>query len=665
MGIVVVADRRFHRDRFLGDFHDLADLVLWHFHLDRQGGRIGFRARFLQDLAGDPVHLVDRLDHVHGNADRARLVGDRARDGLADPPGRIGRELVAAAILELVDRLHQANIAFLDQIEELQAAVRVFLGDRNDQAQVGLRHFALGLACLHFTGRHLAVDVAQVRQRQYNPRLQVDQALLQFLDGRNVAAQDGAVRVSCVDFAIDPVEVGFIAGEDLDEVGARHAAAVHGHVEDLLLDMAHFIDLAAQGVAQLFHHLGREADAQQLLRNGVLRLGVGLGVVAFFLESAAHLVELLRNDGKFFQRRTFQRFQLLGREAGSAGSVRLFLFFDFLFFRFAFFLVFFDGSGHDRRGGDRFAFIDEAVDDFVDLDLFVGDAVGGGDDFGDRHGTGGNGLDHVFQAIFDALGNLDLAFARQQLDRAHFAHVHAHGVGGAAKVGIDGRQCSLGRRFRLVIAGDNGNVIGQQQRFRIGRVFVDGDAHVIEGTDDAFDGFRIDDVFGQVIVDFRVGQETAFLAELDQCLEFLAPALEFFLARFRVGRERVLQQRALFRLAVLGLGLVDGLQFGPLDGVQGGDFIIFWLEFFWLAAAAAWYFYRRQDIPGRIDGRQSGGVGGLADHGRAGHARFWPVERLFGFRGNFSGLYSRFGFGFLDWHRRFRLHNDLLYGGLG
>ena len=31
----------------------------------------------------------------------------------------------------------------------------------------------------------------------------------------------------------------------------------------------------------------------------------------------------------------------------------------------------------------------------------------------------------------------DLAFARQQLDRAHLAHVHAHRVGGAAELGIE------------------------------------------------------------------------------------------------------------------------------------------------------------------------------------------------------------------------------------
>ena len=105
-------------------------------------------ADLVQHLAAGADDLVDRLDHVHGDADGARLVGDRAGDRLADPPGGVGRELVAAAVLELVDRLHQADVAFLDQVEELQAAVGVFLGDRDDEAQVGLDHFLLGLTRL-------------------------------------------------------------------------------------------------------------------------------------------------------------------------------------------------------------------------------------------------------------------------------------------------------------------------------------------------------------------------------------------------------------------------------------------------------------------------------------------------------------------------------------
>ena len=60
-----------------------------------------FGRRLAADLLHQPArnleHAVDRLDHVHGDADGARLVGDGARDGLADPPCRIGGELVALA----------------------------------------------------------------------------------------------------------------------------------------------------------------------------------------------------------------------------------------------------------------------------------------------------------------------------------------------------------------------------------------------------------------------------------------------------------------------------------------------------------------------------------------------------------------------------------------
>ena len=88
------------------------------------------------------------FDHVHGHTDGARLIGERAADRLPDPPGGVGRELVAAPVLELVDRLDQADVAFLDEVEELQATIGVFLGDRDDEAQVCLHHFLLCLARL-------------------------------------------------------------------------------------------------------------------------------------------------------------------------------------------------------------------------------------------------------------------------------------------------------------------------------------------------------------------------------------------------------------------------------------------------------------------------------------------------------------------------------------
>ena len=50
-----------------------------------------------------------------------------------------------ALVFELVDRLHQADVPLLNQVEELQSAVGVFLGDGDDQAKVCFDQFALGL----------------------------------------------------------------------------------------------------------------------------------------------------------------------------------------------------------------------------------------------------------------------------------------------------------------------------------------------------------------------------------------------------------------------------------------------------------------------------------------------------------------------------------------
>src|SRR5262245_51996055 len=162
MTVLFLADRRLERDRLLGDLQDLSDLVDRDLHLGRDLFRSRFAAELLDELAGGPDELVDGLDHVHGNADGAGLVGDRAGDGLADPPGRVGRELVAAAILELVDGLHQADVAFLDQVEELQTTVRVLLRDRDHQPKIRLDHLLLGLRGLDLTGLddgHDALDL--------------------------------------------------------------------------------------------------------------------------------------------------------------------------------------------------------------------------------------------------------------------------------------------------------------------------------------------------------------------------------------------------------------------------------------------------------------------------------------------------------------------------
>ena len=111
---------------------DLGDLL---------GG--GLAAQLGDELALGAADLVELLDDVDRDADRARLVGQRAGDRLADPPGRVGRELEALAVVELLGRADEPERALLDEVEEGQALVAVVLRDRDDQAEVRLDHLLL------------------------------------------------------------------------------------------------------------------------------------------------------------------------------------------------------------------------------------------------------------------------------------------------------------------------------------------------------------------------------------------------------------------------------------------------------------------------------------------------------------------------------------------
>ncbi len=166
----------------------------------------------------------------------------------------------------------------------------------------------------------------------------------------------------------------------------------------------------------------------------------------------------------------------------------------------------------------------------------------------------------MLQTLLDPLGDLDLAFARQELDRAHLAHVHAHRIGRAAELGIERRRSGFG--FLLdVLGGHGGRRFGHQQRLGVGGLVVDLDAHVADHRDDALDLLGVEDVVGQVVVDLGVRQVAALLAEHDQ-------RLQAALARLDVGR-RQLARRNLGVLAVAAL-LVRGV-FRALAGDPRGD----------------------------------------------------------------------------------------------
>src|SRR5258705_6074806 len=74
---------------------------------------------------------------MDGDADGARLLGNRTIDGLPDPPGCIRTELEAAPRVELSDRTQKPHGTLLDQVLEWDAAPEIALGNTDNQAQVG------------------------------------------------------------------------------------------------------------------------------------------------------------------------------------------------------------------------------------------------------------------------------------------------------------------------------------------------------------------------------------------------------------------------------------------------------------------------------------------------------------------------------------------------
>src|SRR5207245_3766433 len=160
--ILLLADRWLELDGLLRDLQDLADLVERKLHALRNlfGRRLA--AELLDEVAARADELVARLDHVDRDADGPRLVRNGARDGLSDPPRRVRRELVAATVLELVDRLHEADVSLLDEVQELEPAVRVLLRDRDDKTQVRLDELGLGALGGSLSVSQLAVHLAQI-----------------------------------------------------------------------------------------------------------------------------------------------------------------------------------------------------------------------------------------------------------------------------------------------------------------------------------------------------------------------------------------------------------------------------------------------------------------------------------------------------------------------
>src|SRR4029077_4710028 len=121
----------------------------------------------------------------------------------------------------------QADIAFLDQVEELQAAVGVFLGDRDDEAQVRLHHLLLGLARLALALLHHPHNLAGLTDLEPGLARETLDLVAVLLDLVLVPGDQALPAVSVqLGYAVEPERIELGALVILEKVLARDAVAV-------------------------------------------------------------------------------------------------------------------------------------------------------------------------------------------------------------------------------------------------------------------------------------------------------------------------------------------------------------------------------------------------------------------------------------------------------
>jgi hypothetical protein len=270
----------------------------------------------------------------------------------------------------------------------------------------------------------------------------------------------------------------------------------------------------------------------------LLRLHVRRRAIAFLVVDLVDLLEQRGDAVEALERLVLQFFEFLGQCLGAALAVIVVGFIELV-------EVF---LGHVVVS---LVDVGEAVHHGRDDDLAFADLAGHPEDFRNGGGRGADRLHHGHQAAFDALGDLDLAFPRQQLHRAHLAHVHAHRVGGAAEFAVHRAQRGFCGFLGFFFGGAGGRAVGQDEGFRIRRLFVHRHTQVVQGGDDGFHGFRVDELVGQMVGDLAVRQVAARLAQLDQGLQALAALGHVFLGQDGLVQAEFLHQRAFLGLADL------------------------------------------------------------------------------------------------------------------
>ena len=170
------------------------------------------------------------------------------------------------------------------------------------------------------------------------------------------------------------------------------------------------------------------------------------------------------------------------------------------------------------------------INDVAQQNLFLLKRVTPGNDGPDGQRRFTDRTDHLFAAGLDPLRDGDLAFTRQQLDRAHFTQIHANGIIRPAQI-LGARPAGLGRRHGDLCPGYLGCVRRFVVRCRLGAGVVlfffldDVDAHFRKLREDILDLLGRHLFLWQGFVQFVIGDESAFLTARNHLLDALNRAI--------------------------------------------------------------------------------------------------------------------------------------------
>ena len=164
--------------------------------------------------------------------------------------------------------------------------------------------------------------------------------------------------------------------------------------------------------------------------------------------------------------------------------------------------------------GDLFLVEDHDFLDGADAALEV---VADGEDFADDDGGARQSLEDANLSALDALGDFDFALAGEQGHGAHLAQIHADGI-----VGLFQRA---GSQVEFNVFGLLGIGIELFLRGKLG-VFQDVDSLGSDHSEQVVEIVGRVDVVGQKVIHLVVGEETFFLAGIDQLLNIFVFIVE-------------------------------------------------------------------------------------------------------------------------------------------